>query len=52
MRVDEEVVAVIDVLGTDVPITGFYSYGEISPLKEGTQLSTAQPNDDYHCFLK
>lgn len=35
-RVDEEVDAVIDVLGPSIPVTGFYSYGEISPLKEGT----------------
>lgn len=31
-RVDEEVEAVVDVLGKDVVTTGFYSYGEISPL--------------------
>ena len=31
-RVDEEVEAVIDILGNDVVTTGFYSYGEISPL--------------------
>lgn len=30
-RVDEEVDAVVNVLGPDVTITGFYSYGEISP---------------------
>jgi hypothetical protein len=30
-RVDEEVEAVIDILGKDVVTTGFYSYGEISP---------------------
>jgi len=30
-RVEEEVEAVIDVLGTDAIVTGFYSYGEISP---------------------
>lgn len=31
-RVDEEVEAVADVLGKNTLITGFYSYGEISPL--------------------
>lgn len=31
-RVDEEVDAVVDVLGKEVVTTGFYSYGEISPL--------------------
>ena len=30
-RVDEEVEAVVDVLGNDTVRTGFYSYGEISP---------------------
>jgi len=30
-RVDEEVEAVIDILGKEVVTTGFYSYGEISP---------------------
>jgi hypothetical protein len=30
-RVEEEVEGVRDVLGNDVPLTGFYSYGEISP---------------------
>jgi hypothetical protein len=32
-RVDEEVEAVFDVLGKDTMLSGFYSYGEISPLK-------------------
>jgi len=31
-RVEEEVEAVVDVLGNNSVITGFYSYGEISPL--------------------
>jgi hypothetical protein len=30
-RVDEEVEAVVNVLGSSTAITGFYSYGEISP---------------------
>ena len=30
-RIEEEVEAVRDVLGPDVPLTGFYSYGEIAP---------------------
>ncbi len=30
-RIDEEVEAARDIFGGDVPITGFYSYGEISP---------------------
>jgi hypothetical protein len=30
-RVEDEVEAVCEVLGADTPITGFYSYGEISP---------------------
>lgn len=32
-RVDEEVEAVSDTFGRETPVTGFYSYGEISPLK-------------------
>lgn len=35
-RIDEEVEAVKDVLNKETYITGFYSYGEISPLKPGT----------------
>jgi len=30
-RVDEEVEAVVDVFGSQTMLTGFYSYGEISP---------------------
>lgn len=32
--VEEEVEAVGDVLGTEVPLLGFYSYGEIAPFNE------------------
>lgn len=34
-RVDEEVEAVADVFGTQAVLTGFYSYGEISPFTPG-----------------
>jgi hypothetical protein len=34
-RVDEEVEAVGDVFGTNSVLTGFYSYGEISPFTPG-----------------
>lgn len=34
-RVDEEVEAVAEVLGQDAILTGFYSYGEISPFAPG-----------------
>lgn len=30
-RVDEEVESVIEIIGDNVPTTGFYSYGELSP---------------------
>ncbi len=30
-RVDEEVESVIEIIGEKIPITGFYSYGELSP---------------------
>ncbi|HEY4325934.1 MAG TPA: FIST N-terminal domain-containing protein [Mucilaginibacter sp.] len=36
-RTEEEVEAAREVLGNDVRITGFYSYGEISPLDAGSQ---------------
>jgi hypothetical protein len=36
-RVDEEVNAVANVLGHDVTIAGFYSYGEISPFFPGNE---------------
>lgn len=35
--VDEEVEAVSQVLGRKVPLTGFYSYGEIAPFSSTTQ---------------
>lgn len=35
-RIDEEVEVIKDALGSDTAITGFYSYGEISPLVKGT----------------
>ncbi len=34
-RIEEEVEAVREVLGPDAQITGFYSYGELSPLAAG-----------------
>jgi hypothetical protein len=36
-RVDEEVEAVAEVFGKHATVTGFYSYGEISPLLSGTE---------------
>ena len=36
-RVFEELEAVEEVLSVDCPMSGFYSYGEISPLLNGTQ---------------
>lgn len=35
-RVEEEIEAVGDILGEATTMTGFYSYGEISPLSDGT----------------
>ena len=47
-RVEEEVEAVRDALHTDrATITGFYSYGEISPYARG-QCRSPQPDDDAH----
>src|SRR5260370_31537862 len=36
-RTDEEVQAAKEVLGNSTTITGFYSYGEISPFSASTQ---------------
>ena len=36
-RIEEEVEAVRDVLGASVALTGFYSYGEISPFTPGAR---------------
>ena len=36
-RVEEEVESVRDVLGESVVLTGFYSYGEISPFTPGAK---------------
>jgi hypothetical protein len=36
-RIEEEVEAVREVLGADVALAGFYSYGEISPFKAGAR---------------
>lgn len=38
-RIDEEVEAVRNVLGEEIILTGFYSYGEISPLRQGTKCA-------------
>jgi len=36
-RIEEEVEGVVDILGKNAVITGFYSYGEISPFGSGTK---------------
>ena len=36
-RIEEEVEAVQEAFGKDVALAGFYSYGEISPLKQGAE---------------
>lgn len=36
-RIDEEIESVADVFGTQAPLTGFYSYGEISPFAPGCE---------------
>ncbi|HEY4151255.1 MAG TPA: FIST C-terminal domain-containing protein, partial [Chitinophagaceae bacterium] len=35
-RIDEEVHAAKEIFGGHTTVTGFYSYGEISPLKPGS----------------
>jgi hypothetical protein len=34
-RIEEEVEAVCETIGKNIPVAGFYSYGEISPFNEG-----------------
>ncbi len=41
-RVEEEVEGVSDILGASAVITGFYSYGEISPLVSTTSASSCE----------
>ena len=36
-RTNEEVEAAVNVIGNEVPIAGFYSYGGISPFSAGMQ---------------
>ncbi len=43
-RIEEEVEAVRDVLGDDCFLTGFYSYGEISPYTEISQKGDENPS--------
>lgn len=38
-RIEEETEAVQEIIGDDVPMTGFYSYGEISPIIETAQCA-------------
>lgn len=33
-RTDEEIMAVKEAIGRDVPVIGFYTYGEYSPIGE------------------
>ena len=40
-RADEEVEAVTELFGPEVLISGFYSYGEISPLSPGNGMPAA-----------
>ena len=49
-RVDEEVEAVRDVFGPDTLLTGYYSYGEISPLVEGGQCVLHNQTMTITCF--
>ncbi len=51
-RVEEEVEGVADVLGGTAALTGFYSYGEISPFANGATLRAAQPDHDDHNPLR
>ena len=49
-RTDEEIEAVQNELGPNVPIAGFYSYGEISPLNEGVGCQLHNQTMTITCF--
>jgi hypothetical protein len=49
-RIDEEVEAVKEVLGNKTIITGFYSYGEISPLVRGSSCALHNQTMTITCF--
>jgi hypothetical protein len=51
-RTEEEIEAVRDVLGTKTAITGFYSYGEISPFEEGTKCELHNQTMTVTSFLE
>lgn len=49
-RIEEEVEAVRDILGTKTAITGFYSYGEISPVNESARCELHNQTMTITCF--
>ena len=49
-RTEEEIEAVAEVLGMEVPTTGFYSYGEISPLNKGGTCELHNQTMTITCF--
>ena len=49
-RIDEEVAAVKDSIGPNTLITGFYSYGELSPLNPGTTCELHNQTMTITCF--
>lgn len=49
-RVDEEVEAVGDVFGSKATLTGFYSYGEISPFTPGASCKLHNQTMTITCF--
>jgi hypothetical protein len=49
-RIDEEIEAVTKTFGTDTSITGFYSYGEISPLNPLTNCELHNQTMTITCF--
>ena len=49
-RIDEEIEAVAKTFGTDTSITGFYSYGEISPLNPLTNCELHNQTMTITCF--
>ena len=50
-RTEEEVEAVAETYGPATMLTGFYSYGELSPLNDGGACRLHNPNYDHYFFL-
>jgi len=51
-RIEEEVEAVIEIIGCSAPLAGFYSYGEIAPTKAGGKAELHNQTMTITCFAE